>query len=437
MTIAELRKKRAAAYDSLSALATNKSVFTEDETKAYETAKKDVTDLDAQIDRAVELQELASRSAVLVDGQEQDPRAAVTIRRPTYSKLKAYKDFTTDRGIVVRAEDQAYRVGQFVLATVYGVPEAQKWCKDNGIVLTRAQAEGVNSVGGYLVPEEMMASIIVLRETFGVFRQNAQIVPMGRDTLNWPRRTGGVTAYFVAEGIAPTESNATWDNVNLTAKKLAALIRLSTELSDDAIINVADWITSEIAYAFASKEDDCGFNGDGTSTYGGTTGFTQKFLGSATAGVYTASGHATFDALTATDIETMRALLPFYALPNAKFYCSQYAFALCFERLIAAGGGNSIATLNGEIVYRYLGTPIIISQKMVSTTPTGKIGILYGDMAKAAALGERRQVSIKRSDERYFDTDQIGIMGTERIDVNVHDVGDGTTAGPMVALKMG
>jgi hypothetical protein len=131
------------------------------------------------------------------------------------------------------------------------------------------------------------------------------------------------------------------------------------------------------------------------------------------------------------------ALLPFYALPNAKIYCSQYAFALCFERLVAAGGGNSIATLNGEIQYRYLGTPIVISQKMASTTPTGKIGIIYGDLRKAAAMGERRQVSIKRSDERYFDTDQIGIMGTERVDINVHDVGDAPTAGPLVALKMG
>jgi hypothetical protein len=49
---------------------------------------------------------------------------------------------------------------------------------------------------------------------------------MGRDTLNWPRRTGGVTAYFVAETRAPTESQAAWDNVNLTAKKLAALAPL-------------------------------------------------------------------------------------------------------------------------------------------------------------------------------------------------------------------
>jgi HK97 family phage major capsid protein len=434
MTIADLRKKRAAAYDSFAAVATKDGVLSDGDKKTHADLRQAVKDLDDQIERTVEAQELASRSARPVDGDDQGVDR-VLARRPVYSKLKSYKDIATDRG-VIRGEEQAYRMGKWLLATMYGVPEARQWCADHGVPIVRAQSEGVNSAGGELVPEEMMASIIVLRETFGVFRREAQVIPMGRDTMNWPRRTGGVTAYFVSEGTAPTQSQAAWDNVNLTAKKLASLVLLSTELSDDAIINVADYLTSEIAYAFASKEDDCGFNGDGTSTYGGITGLTATSkVGSA--GLYTASGHATFDVLTATDIEQMRALLPFYALPNAKIYCSQYAFALCFERLIAAGGGNSIATLNGEIVYRYLGTPIVISQKLPSTTPTGKVAILYGDMAKAAALGERRQVSIKRSDERYFDTDQIGIMGTERVDVNVHDVGDSVNAGPIVALKMG
>jgi HK97 family phage major capsid protein len=123
-----------------------------------------------------------------------------------------------------------------------------------------------------LVPEEMMNEIIVLRETYGVFRKECRVVPMGRDTLNWPRRTGGLTAYFMARRRRITESSASFDNVNLTAKKLGALTKLSTEIAEDAVINIADYIVDEIAYAFASKEDDCGFNGDGTSTYGGMTG---------------------------------------------------------------------------------------------------------------------------------------------------------------------
>jgi hypothetical protein len=49
-------------------------------------------------------------------------------------------------------------------------------------------------------------------------------------------------------------------------------------------------------------------------------------------------------------------------------------------------------------------------------------------------MGERRGVTIKRSDHRYFENDQIGLLGTERFDINVHDLGDNTNAGPLVAM---
>jgi HK97 family phage major capsid protein len=79
-------------------------------------------------------------------------------------------------------------------ATMMDNAEAKDWCKSRGVPITKAQGEGVDSAGGFLVPEELMANIIVLREQFGVFRQECQVVPMGSDTLNWPRRTGGLTA---------------------------------------------------------------------------------------------------------------------------------------------------------------------------------------------------------------------------------------------------
>jgi hypothetical protein len=52
----------------------------------------------------------------------------------------------------------------------------------------------------------------------------------------------------------------------------------------------------------------------------------------------------------------------------------------------------------------------------------------------AAAVGERRVATIRKSDDRYFEQDQVGILGTERVDIVVHDAGDNTTAGPIVGL---
>ena len=438
----ELKQQLANATDAFVAMA-SKSDEDGFEQETYDALETKIEEIKAQLLRIEKAEKLASAIATPVAGQNGErplgsvPKAPATARK-RFSKLKAFKDHPGSDGQMIRAEDEAYAVGMWMKSALFRHEGATEWLKANGMAITKAAAEGVDSAGGFLVPEQMMASIIDLREQYGVFRQEATIVPMGRDTLNWPRRTGGLAAYFVGENQVFTESQVAWDNVNLTAKKLGVLTRFSTELDEDAVISIADWLTNEIAYAFASKEDDCGFNGDGTSLYGGIRGLTQLGINSNNAGskVTAASGHNTYGLLDQTDLTSLIGLLPRYALPNAKFYVSQTGFAMTFERLIATAGGNSISTLNGEIVYRYLGFPIVISQKMpLSTTSiTTQVMMVFGDMRLAAAMGERRQVTMRRSDERYFDQDQVGLLGTERIDINIHDAGTPTTAGPIVFL---
>ncbi len=431
----DLQKQIARATEDYCTLAEK----TEDEgfeQERLDNLEKTIDDLKQQVatvERAEKrVLELVPAGVVRADGRPSLPAEP----RKAYATLKAFKDRTDSRtGRTVRAEDAAYTTGMWLKAAIWQHEAAIAWCGQHGISI-KAQSEGVDSAGGFLVPEEMMQSIIDLREQYGVFRQEAQVVPMSRDTLNWPRRSGGLTAYFIGENASVTESQASWDNVNLTAKKIGTLTRFSTELEEDAVVSIADWLTQDIAYAFASKEDDCGWNGDGTSTYGGIVGLSQKAIGAASAGsAHTAAtGHFLYGLLDTTDITSTMAILPNYAIANAKFYMSQTCFAACFERLIAAAGGNTTDTLNGAIDYRYLGFPIVITQKLplAVTTITTQMMFAFGDLRLAAAMGERRQVTVRRSAERWFDQDQIGISATERIDIVAHDTGSATVAGPIV-----
>jgi HK97 family phage major capsid protein len=59
---------------------------------------------------------------------------------------------------------------------------------------------------------------------------------------------------------------------------------------------------------------------------------------------------------------------------------------------------------------------------------------MFGDLSLAATLGDRRQITVGLSQDRYFVEDQIGIKATQRYDINVHDLGDTSDAGPLVAL---
>lgn len=430
----ELRQALSKAVDELELMA-GKSVDEGFQEAVYDALKEKIADLRTQLGRVEEAEKVAASLATPVPGQDRLTPSAPASAHKVFGSLKNFKDREIG-GQKTSAVDQAYTAGMWFKATIFGDAQAIDWCKSRGVAVVKAQGEGVDSAGGFLVPEELLAQIIVLREQFGVFRKECHVVPMGRDTLNWPRRTGGLTAVFTSENSAITESSATWDNINLTAKKMAALTRMSSEIAEDAVVSIADWLVGEIAYAFAAKEDDCGFNGDGTSTYGGIRGLSTIFQdGSHSAGQYQVSS-ATLTSLTAADLTGVMGLLPQYALEGAKWYMSQQIFYSTAGTVLAKAGGNTTLTLVDPLTPRLLGFPVVFAQKLPIATPgSGKPMFYFGDLSKAAALGDRRSVTIARSNERYFDTDQIGLRGTARVDINCHDLGDTSVAGPLVAAK--
>ena len=400
--------------------------------KDAETVAETIKVLDEKIAREKRLEAARAASATPVNVPGNQARATVPAQaRYRPGKLKAFKGES--------AAEDAYISGMFIRATIFGDSGAGEWCKERGIGITKAHNEGSNTAGGFLVPTQFETAIIDLRETYGTFRSLLPVMPMASDSMTVPRRTGGLTAYALSEAQLFTESEKSWGQVQLTAKKFGVLTKMSKELSEDAVISIADDLASEIAYAFARKEDDCGWNGDGTSTYGGIVGVKTKFvagLGSFVGAVDAASNHDTFAEIDANDLNLVIAKLPKYAEPTAKWYCSQQAWALVFQRILAASGGNSMMDLNGKPVRSYLGYPIVIDQTLPTTTgDLSDVPMLYfGDLALAAKMGDRRGVTMQTLVERYAEYGQIGIIADERFDIAVHDIGDASNAGPLVAL---
>lgn len=335
--------------------------------------------------------------------------------------------------------ESAYRAGMWALGTIFGNENARSWIRT--YMGARALGEDVNTKGGTLVPEELSSTIIRLVNQYGTARQFCDIVPMGSDTTLIPRRTGGITAAFIGENTSlPEDTDDKWDNVRLTARKLGALVRMSTELSEDGVIDVATWLAEEFGLAFHQMEDDCLFNGDGGSTYGSITGVIPKFeamiAGAGAKGAYTATGHGTFATITTDDLSGLQALLPKYARPGARWYCSSEAKSLVFDRLGAAAGGMTSVELGGVNMQRYGGYLIEENPKLPSSTGslTGSVMMAFGNLRQAASMGTRRDIRMRTLLERYADADQIGVIGIERFDINVHDIGTDTVAGPLVVL---
>jgi len=373
-----------------------------------------------------------------------DPAAANRDSVITFPYASKPRNFKGEKAV-----EKAYRFGQWFRATLMQDQKSIRWCTEHGVAMTRAQQEGVNEKGGFLVPAEFGNDLIDLREEFGVVRRLFKVVPMASDTRSDPRRVGGLTAYFVGESDSGTISDKLWDRVTLTARKLMCMSRLSTELQEDATVSLGDDLAGEMSYAFANKEDDCGINGDGTSPYGGITGLRPaiKNLSGTIANiaglvVATGSGYASsYGAIVLRDLNKVKGKLPQYALRRGPRWIMHQSFwSETVEGLALAAGGNTAIEIANGMPPRLFGYPVEISQVMPSVPAISQVVALFGVPALAASFGDRRQTTIALSEHSRFANDEIEIRGTERFDIVVHDVGNASATaalrvpGPVVGL---
>jgi HK97 family phage major capsid protein len=347
-----------------------------------------------------------------------------------------------------RSAESAYRAGMHLRGYVFGDAEARRWCVDHGVE-SRAQAGGVNSLGGVLTSPELSNEIIRLVEEYGVFPQYARRVPMSSDTLNIARRTGGLAARPVGENAEVLASDVTFDNVELVAKIWGVANRVPNSLLEDSVIDLADLMAVETAQAFAEAVDNSAFGpADGESTYHGVVSITKKIVKAAhSASVVstTAGTEDTYGELTMKNFTDMVAKLPTYARRNARFYISPSGWGAAMLRLAmlpggASGpGGNSSSDVAAGFGERFLGYPVVLVSAMHSSLDdsSGEVACLFGDLSQAAVYGERRAIQIRTASERYIEYDQTLTFATTRNAIVVHDVGSTTKAGPVVALKFG
>lgn len=358
--------------------------------------------------------------------QSDDTNVLANVKIPA----KARRPFNSK---VFDSEEAAYASGQWVLATIGKNNRSRQWCFDHGIL--NAQSEGINTAGGFLVPDFFETSIIRIVEQYGVFRRNSYVYPMGSDTVKVPRRTSGYTVYYVGENTAITASDMAFSQVNLVARKPSVLTQVSSELNEDEVVGLATLMTQEFGYALALAEDQAGFLGDGTSTYGGIVGLKNALLAGSIADADT--GDTTFATLDLNDFHRCKGLLPAYAGLQPKWYISQQGFALSMEQLAVAAGGTTPVNIAAGMQPMFLGSPVVFTQVLPTTSgaQTSTIVAYYGDLAMATTMGVRRQMRIDSDSSYYFNQDAIAVRCTERYDINIHETGTATVAGPIVALK--
>ncbi len=412
-----------------------------DELSAYGKTEGEIATLDTDIARAEKLESWERDAAKVISNPAGDILNVDLANLSSESKKKVVRI----EGVHLKPQnfkspEDAYLSGRYLQAAVQGRQSDIVWCREHGMSLAASTTHSTtnNESAGLFMPDQLATAIIDLKETYGVFGRNAKRWQMTADTLTIPRRTGGLTSYYVGENQDMTASKLKFDAVKLTARKLAAVAVYPKELSEGATISIADHIVGEAAYAFAVAEDNGGFIGDGSSTYGGLRGVVTALTATGTAGIYTAAtGHTGFETLTLADYQGAVAKLPTYARPRAKWYVSQVGFDLSMAPLVLAAGGNTVTDISNGPQYRFLGYPVEITPSLNSTAGAdiSAIKCILGDLTLSSAYGDRATFSVEEDRSLYFLADQIAVKVTQRFDIVNHDVGSASVAGPIVALK--
>lgn len=464
-TLAELRSEREAAAKSMADLGAKLNAEgytpTADDDAAWESAKSAYNG--AKAAEEAEVARLARADAVrqTTEDAARLNAAGVATLRPNYSPPDATRDNPRVPARPRRhgplrafkgadAVDQAERAGLWAAAALYHDSRAAAECQRRGIEIERGSFDGGpsaaflgtgdNARAAVFVPNEIEYAVQELALEYGTFRQYAEVVPMSAPTKDVPRWTGSMTAYYIAEGAAPTQSDPSWDLISLVTKALGAMTKMSRFLDEDSAVDLGDKVAKCIAEAFAYAEDQAGFNGDGTSTYGGITGLVTKLLAQSASYYTAATGNVTDLTLDLDDFNGCVAKLPNYPGLQPAWFMHKTVWANSAQRLQMAAGGVVPADIQAGAKPMLLGYPVHFVNVLDSTPTVSEIAAILGDLRLASKIGIRRGITVESgliNDD--FTKQLMTILGTERFAINNHTITDPrstSNTGPVVGLKL-
>lgn len=279
--------------------------------------------------------------------------------------------------------------------------------------LKAAMQEGAPSEGGYLVPTTYSDQMVsALRERSILRRAGARVLSVeGTNTFKVPTMSDTSRAVKTAEEGAFSQLEPTFQEVSFTPTKLTRLVKISDELLDDSRIDVMKQILlPDFEQAFAAAENDDFTNGDGVDNPQGIT------VGASNSGVTTASSTT----VTADNIIDIYHALGYLYRQNAVWLMNDSTIQLVRKLRENGTSGNylwqpGMATGQPDTL---LGRPVYTLNTMPELgVPSSRV-IVFGDISFFWIIDFGRE-SMRRLDELYAGTGQVGFRAYRRIDSRV------------------
>jgi len=375
MKLQELINQRAKVWEQAKAFVDShqkeNGTLSAEDTATYETMEAEITDLTAAIDR--------ERRA-----EEREAELSKPVNMP----------LTAKPGAVSHAEEKTGRASdEYKKAMLTAL-------RSNFRQVSNVLQEGVDSDGGYLVPEEYDRRLVEVLDEENIMRGLAtRITTSGEHKINIAATKPA--ASWIEEGGALSFGDATFDQVILDAYKLHVAIKVTEELLYDNAFGLENYIIKQFGKALGNAEEDAFLNGDGN---GKPTG-----LFHATKGGVIAATTATQEKIAADELIDL-----VYALKRP--YRKNASFILNDKTL------SQIRTLkdnNGAYIWQpsyQAGEPDRLLGYAMHTSAYAPIdAVAFGDYSYYN-IGDRGTRSFAELKELFAGNGMIGYVAKERVD---------------------
>ncbi|QJC52792.1 phage major capsid protein [Paenibacillus albicereus] len=350
-SLAELLQARASVHDQQQAIVNKAKTegrnLTDEEEAEYDRLDASFDDYSAKIEAAQKQEgrenKMAARTAVLNQTSGQPFRPAAVAGAPVQAKRLDNGGFQNLGEIIhaVRFGDSTGRLQNLPVGQGegggYGVPEA---FRDQ--IMPKFQNQwsmGVDSEGGYAVPDQFIPDVLQIGASPSVVRPRATVIPAGdppdskvtMPALNQGTNGvyGGVQVQWIGEGADKPDTNASLAEVSLQPNEVAA----TTIVTDKLLRNwkAADsFIRGLLTKAMTAAEDIAFLTGNGTGKPTGVLGAAGGLV----------VKRATANKIQFIDILQMLASLLPESTSNSVFVANQSAMVMIAS--LKDDAGNSI-----------------------------------------------------------------------------------------------
>lgn len=380
--IQELMEKRKQAWEGAKAFVESKKdkdgLMSDEDAKTYADMEKKVSNFTKEIERMQSMEAMEREMA--------KPMSEPLTSQPMQTENNAKPKKTG------RASNE-YKEG--VLQAL----------RSNFRQVSNVLQEGVDTAGGYLVPEEYDKRLIDgLTEENMMRTLGTTITTSGEHKINIAGAKPA--ASWIEEGGALVFEDASFDQIILDAHKLHVAIKVTDELLYDNAFNLESYILTQFSKALANAEENAFLNGDGVG----------KPLGifAENGGGQVAITTNTQSSITADEIINLVHSLKRPYRKNSKFIMNDQTIALIRKLKDNNGAYLWQPSLQAGEPDRLFGYPVYTSA-YVPTVAAGKPVIAFGDFSYYN-IGDRGVRSFDQLRELFAGNGMVGFLAKERVD---------------------